>query len=143
MKLFHRILNAWAACLLFASLTAAAEPPRETQNDDSNCRSEERLFGDWSSYRPGSSGPTWHRVRFTCDCRYVALRQGQESPARVRGTFVVDRGRLQMLSPPRTEPEPSKPFHFERGELYWAGDGASTPHRYRRTAALQCAPKDR
>lgn len=133
-----------AAIALVASACSAQLTTAETRKPDPppTCEADQRLFGDWSSYRPTESGPSWHRVRFTCDCEYVAIAENADGRDRQMGRFAARRGQLHLRSP-LEKPEPAatpQPFRFERYELYWQESGSPSPRRYRRTADLECEP---
>ncbi|MEM6707077.1 MAG: hypothetical protein AAF690_30515 [Acidobacteriota bacterium] len=136
------LLRLGATFLVTSSLMTAAAFATDgpLSNDPPRCTEDARLFGDWSSVRPSDTGPRWHRIRFTCDCRYVALDEHAQQRLREQGRFTTLRGTLRLDSPGRGEVahRSESPFRFERDELYWQGGGSKSPQRYRRTAAQRC-----
>lgn len=104
------------------------------------CRSDDRLAGDWSSYRPAADGPSWLRFRFDCDCTYVSRAETAAVDARERGQFRIERDALVLTSPSGTR---RWPLRFQRNDLWLTEGPEQTDRRYRRTARGTCSSPDR
>ena len=138
-----------ALCFLAASLIASTALADDASSPlQHSCTEDQRLFGDWSSYRATDAGPSWHRIRFSCDCRYISVDERDLERRRVQGRFATHLGALRLESYREVQgsetqnSETQSVFRFERGELYWQAGSSEEPRRYRRTARRQCSDAD-